>query len=115
MDRRNLQLHDGKDRGIGRMGVDNGIHFGARFEDIQVKAPFARWALIGVERPVPIHEHNLLGLHRLIGRAGRRNQHAIAMAQADISGSALIDAQLVHAQTGIDDGLALCPVIRARH
>ena len=43
------------------MGMDNGIHFGARLEDIEVKAPFARRALIGFEPAVEIHENDLFG------------------------------------------------------
>jgi hypothetical protein len=60
-------------------------------------------------RAVQAHEHDLLGLHRLVGRAGRRDQQALAVAQADISRRPLIDAERIHAAAGIDDRLALFP------
>jgi len=69
----------------------------------------------GIVVAVKMHIDDLLGLHRLIGRAGRRDQHAVAMAQADVSRCALVDAEHIHAQAGVDDGLTLFAVLRGRH
>ena len=107
--------HDRQDGRIRRMSVDHRVHFRARFEDIAVKAPFAGGTLVGLDRAVQSHEHDLLGLHGFIGRAGRRDQQAVLMAQADISRRALINAEAVHAQAGVDDGLALRPVAHGWH
>ena len=92
---------------MGWMSVDHRVYLRPRFEDIAVESPFARWALLCVERPVEIHEDDLLYLHGVIGRACRRDEHPVFMTQADISRGALIDAKLVHLQTGRDDGLTL--------
>jgi hypothetical protein len=62
-----------------------------------------------------MHIDDLLGLHRLIRRARRRDQHALAVAQADIPRRSLVDTQRIHAQAGIDDGLPLFPVVFSRH
>jgi hypothetical protein len=85
MDRRNFEIHDGEDRRISRVGMDHRIDFGPGLEDVEVKSPLARRPLGGIVRAIQAHEHDLLGLHRLVGRAGRRDQQALAMAQADIS------------------------------
>jgi hypothetical protein len=97
------------------VGVNNGIHLGARLEDIEVKPPFARRPLPRIEAAIQAHENDLLGLHRLVGDACRRNQHPLVMAQADISGRTLVDTQLVHTQAGVDDGLALFPIVCGGH
>ena len=115
VDRRNIQTHDRQDRRMGWMSVDHCVYFGAGFEDIAVESPFARWALLCVERPVEIHEDDLLDLHGFIGRACRRDEHPAFVTQADISRGALIDAQPVHLKAGLDDGLTLCPVVGGGH
>ena len=115
MHRRNLHAHDREHRRVGRVRVDDGVHVRPRLEDIAVKPPLARRALGGIVRAVEIHVDDLLGLHRLVGRAGRRDQQAVAVAQADIARRALVDAERIHAQAGVDDGLALFPVFRGRH
>src|SRR5947199_375597 len=82
--RGDLQIPDRQDRRIGRMRVDHGVDLGPGPQDIEMKPPLARRALGGIVRAVEAHEHDLLGLHRLVGHAGRRDQQAAVMAQADI-------------------------------
>src|SRR5882724_4380970 len=115
MNRRNLKTHDGQNGRIGWMRVDHRVYFGAGFKDIAVESPFTRWALLCIERPVEIHEDDLLYLHGFIGRACRRDEHPVLMTQADISRGALIDAQPVHLEAGLDDGLTLRTVVGGGH
>ena len=115
VDRRNFQAHDGEDRRIGRVGMDHRVDFGPGPQDVEVKSPLARRPLGGIVRAIQAHEHDLLGLHRLVGRAGRRDQQALAVAQADISRRSLVDAERIHAAAGVDDRLALFPVLLGRH
>src|SRR5205814_8946075 len=41
-----------------------------------------------------------------VRHAGRRDQHAVVMPKADIARGPLVDAELVHAAAGVDDGLS---------
>jgi hypothetical protein len=113
--RRNFQAHDGENRRIGRMGMNHRVHVRPCLQNVEVESPLARRALRRIETAVEPHIGDLLGLHRLIGHARRRDQHPGVVAQADIARCALIDAQRIHAQAGVDDGLALFPVICGEH
>ena len=57
---------------------------------------------------------DLLGPHRLVRRAGRRDQEPLAVADADVARGTLVDAERIHALAGIDDGLALVAVFHGR-
>ena len=84
-------------------------------QDVAMKPPFARGAMRRIVRAVEMHVDDLFGVHRLIGRARRRDQHAVPLAQADIARGALIDAQRIHPQAGVDNRLAFFPVIHGGH
>ena len=114
MHRRNFHAHDRQRRAVGRVRVHHGFDVRPRLQDIAMKPPFARRALGRIVRAVEAHMDDLLRPHRLVGRAGRRDQQSVAVAEADIARCALVDAERVHAQAGIDDGLALVPVFHGR-
>src|SRR5258707_624204 len=105
-------------RSMNTLGINQGTsgNISLRHDDGMLITPTSTpYEAMRIERAVQIHENDLFGAHRLIGCTRRRDEHPVVMAQADVSGCALIDTQLVHAQTGIDDGLTLGPVIGCRH
>jgi hypothetical protein len=67
------------------MGVHHRIHLGPGLQDIAMKSPLARRPLGRIVRAIQSHVDDLLRLHRLVGHAGRGDQQAGAMPQADIA------------------------------
>src|SRR5689334_25054173 len=70
-----------------------------------MKPPFAG-GLLGLRvRAVEPHENDLVWGHRFVGNAGRCDEKAVAVADADIARGTLVDAERVHPPTSVDDGL----------
>jgi len=62
------------------MGVNHRVHIPPGLQNVAMKPPFARGAMRRIVRAVEAHVDDLLRQHRFIGRARRRDQHAIAVA-----------------------------------
>ncbi len=71
-----------------------------------MEAPFGRWTTIADDLVVEAHRDDVLGLHVVIGHAGRRDEEALAVPEADVAGRSLVDAERVHRTAGVDDALA---------
>lgn len=102
MDRRDVLFQDRHGGGVGGVGMHDGIEIRPRLEDVAVEAPFARRQHVAGKGGVPVHRHHMLGRQLVVGDAGRRDEEAVAVADADVAGRALVDAEAVHAAAGLD-------------
>ncbi|SAE95424.1 Uncharacterised protein [Enterobacter cloacae] len=72
------------------MVMDDGVSIRAGLIHNLMKTPFAGGQFIFFVSPLCIYIDDTLFGQMLVGNSGRRNQHAVAIANADIAGGALI-------------------------
>jgi hypothetical protein len=112
MEGRDGPLQTGKHRTIGTMGMEDTSGLGIMMVDIAMHAPFGgRLALLhlvlgltGEVQPDDIRRGAML-----VRQGGRRDQKAIAAADAQIAGGGLIETQLVHGPGGCQQLFAAGP------
>ena len=99
-----MQTGQGGRKHAVRMNDSPGV--GTRPHDVEVKAPFAGRFVCAVDISLQIHMHDILWRKPVVRDAGRRYEKAVGRvataAHAHISGGALIQSHLVHAQAGVD-------------
>lgn len=71
-----------------------------------MESPFGRGALTVGGGAVRRYKNDVFRPQILVGGARGRDQHAVIPTGADVSRGSLIDALAIHAQAGINDGLA---------
>jgi hypothetical protein len=80
-----------------------------------MKAPFGRRAMVALVIRGKIHGDDILRLHALVGKTGRRDQHATGDPVREIARRALVEAVSVHLSAGIDNALAKIGMVAVYH
>ena len=110
VDSRNSTVHDRDDRAEDRMRMNDGVGFGFRLEDVEVKAPLRRGHVAppATRSTSPSHFMATMSSGRMlvIRNTRRSEQDAVLGPNADISRRALVDALSRHLATCVDNGLS---------
>jgi len=105
--RRDAAAQAGQRGGERGVAVHHGVGVRPGGQDRGVEAPFGGGpAPARRNRAVQAHHHQVVRHDPVIGHAGRRDQHALGHAGAQVAGGALGQPQRGHAPAGVDQGKA---------